>query len=59
LPEEPKTISFQLPEGKSVEVYLVRLPDGRIVSRTAEELVELPPDVRKLAQPLTSGPSRG
>jgi len=34
------TISLRLPEGKSVDVYLVRLVDGRIVSRTREELEE-------------------
>jgi len=36
------TISFQLPHGEAVDVYMVRLPDGRIVARTREELEELP-----------------
>ncbi len=30
--------SFQLPHPKEVEVVLIRLPDGRIVARTAEEV---------------------
>jgi hypothetical protein len=32
---------FTVPETKDVEVYMVRLPDGRIVARTAEELREV------------------
>jgi len=36
------TISFQLPHGEAVEVYMVKLPDGRVVARTREELEELP-----------------
>jgi len=32
------TSSFRLPEGREVEVALVRLEDGRIVARTREEL---------------------
>ena len=39
-------MSFQLPEGKSVEVVMVRLADGRIVARTREELEELPAEER-------------
>jgi len=39
-------MSFQLPEGKSVEVLMVRLPDGRVVARTREELEELPAEER-------------
>jgi hypothetical protein len=31
-------LSFRIPERKDVEVYLVELPDGRIVARTKEEL---------------------
>jgi len=31
-------LHFRVPEVQEVEVYLVRLPDGRIVARTAEEL---------------------
>lgn len=31
-------LKFKLPEVSDVEVYLVRLDDGRIVARTAEEL---------------------
>jgi len=31
-------LKFQLPDVSDVEVYLVRLADGRIVARTAEEL---------------------
>jgi hypothetical protein len=39
-------MSFQLPEGKSLEVVMVRLPDGRVVARTKEELEELPAEER-------------
>lgn len=42
MPEVVKQSSFQLPEGRTVEVYLVRLADGRLVSRTREELEALP-----------------
>jgi len=47
------TISFQLPHGEAVEVYMVKLPDGRVVARTREELEELPPEIRATARPLT------
>ena len=40
------TMSFQLPEGKSLEVVMVRLSDGRVVARTREELEELPAEQR-------------
>ena len=33
-----KSLRFRVPETQEVEVYLVRLPDGRIVARTKEEL---------------------
>jgi len=39
-------MSFQLPEGKSVEVVMVRLKNGRMVARTREELEELPAEER-------------
>jgi len=39
-------MSFQLPEGKSVEVVMVRLKDGRVVARTREELEALPAEQR-------------
>jgi len=32
------TSLFRLPDGKEVEVALVRLEDGRIVARTKDEL---------------------
>jgi hypothetical protein len=31
-------LSFKLPEKRDVEIYLIELPDGRIVARTKEEL---------------------
>lgn len=47
--------SFQLPEGRDVEVVILRLDDGRIVARTKEELELLerpePPE-----PPATEGP---
>lgn len=36
------TFSFNLPEVASTEVFLVRLPDGRVVARTKEELEAMP-----------------
>jgi len=39
MPQE-KLLEFKVPEVKDVEVYIVRLADGRIVARTAEELEE-------------------
>jgi len=56
LPDQPPTVSFQLPEGRSVDVFLVRLPDGRIVARTREELAELPAALRERIQPVTAPP---
>jgi len=35
-----RLLKFKVPEVKDVEVYIVRLADGRIVARTAEELEE-------------------
>jgi len=40
-------MSFQLPEGKTLEVVMVRLTDGRMVARTKEELEELPAEERR------------
>lgn len=31
-------LKFNLPDVSDVEIYLVRLDDGRVVARTAEEL---------------------
>lgn len=33
-----KLLKFRVPEVRDVEVYLVRLPDGTIIARTADEL---------------------
>jgi hypothetical protein len=41
---EPTT-KLRLPEGKTLDVYLVQLADGRTVSRTREELEESPPGI--------------
>lgn len=38
-------IKFQLPQSETAEVYLVKLADGRVVARTRDELVNLPPGV--------------
>jgi len=46
-------MSFQLPDGKSLEVLWVRLKDGRIVARTKEELEELPAEERRTPLPVT------
>lgn len=39
--EPLKPLKFKIPEVKEVEVYLVKLPDGRIVARTKEELEKM------------------
>jgi hypothetical protein len=33
-------LRFKVPEIEDVEVYLIRLEDGTVVARTAEELVK-------------------
>ncbi len=40
-------MSFQLPDGKTAEVVMVRLADGRIVARTREELERLEGQARE------------
>lgn len=47
------TFKFRLPEGKDLEVVLVRLADGRLVARTADEL----PAPERTETPATSPPS--
>jgi hypothetical protein len=38
LEERERLLRFRFPEVREVEVFLVRLEDGRIVARTKEEL---------------------
>jgi hypothetical protein len=40
--ESVKTSSFQLPDGAVIETVYVRLPNGRIVPRRADELIARP-----------------
>lgn len=42
MPEAPRTLSFRLPTGKTIESYLVQLADGTWVVRTAAELRPVP-----------------
>lgn len=42
MPEPAPPISFKLPNAKTVEAFLVELPDGRQVARTREELTRDP-----------------
>lgn len=37
---------FRIPEQTQVEIYLVKLPNGDVVTRTAAELAALPPELR-------------
>lgn len=37
-----KTSSVQLPSGETVDVVMVRMPNGRLVPRRADELVKRP-----------------
>lgn len=43
MPPDP-TISLNLPQGRTVDVFIVRLADGREVARTRDELEQLPPE---------------
>ena len=43
---QPNTSSPALPASERVEVFYVRLANGKIVARTAEELAELPPELK-------------
>lgn len=43
---EENRLSFNLPDGEASTVYLVRLPGGRIVARTGEELAKIPKALR-------------
>lgn len=53
MPEARKpTLSLGLPDGEDVEIYLVRLSDGRIVARCRDELDALGEPV---AEPETVG----
>lgn len=49
-----KQSPFLLPDQTQVEIYLVKLPNGEVVTRTAAELAALPPDLR--AQLVTLAP---
>ena len=50
MPEKPEAFSFNLPNGEQLDVYVVLLPDGTRVVRTAAELVKLPDSLKtKLA----------
>jgi len=42
LAREGRLVKLEVPELEEVEVYLIRLPDGKVVARTAEELSEQP-----------------
>lgn len=42
-PSRIGTSLLPLPSGQEVEVVIVRLPDGRLVGRTREELEAAPP----------------
>ena len=41
VPEQP-LLKVKLPEMEEIEVYLVKLKDGRIVARTKEEIEKAP-----------------
>jgi hypothetical protein len=56
--ETPIT-SFQLPEGKTINVKLVKLADGRIVARTVDELAAAPPPVNSVSAATLPGDGEG
>lgn len=43
MPEEKKTLSFPLPDGGTVNAYVVRLDNGKTVVRSEEELLDATP----------------
>ncbi len=43
---QSSTSLSQLPASERVETYYVRLPNGKVVTRTADELAELPEELR-------------
>ena len=45
MPQQP--LSFKIPNGKTEEVILVQLADGRVIARTRSELAELPAELRE------------
>ena len=40
---ERPLLKVKLPEMEDVEVYLIRLKDGRVVARTRDEIEKAPP----------------
>ncbi len=50
--------NVQLPTRTRVDVYLIQLPDGRVVSRTAAEL-ETAPEEERLAAGLPPASASG
>lgn len=42
MPDTKSPISFSLPARQSIEAYVVRLPNGQLVLRTAAELAPAP-----------------
>lgn len=57
MPDLEPTISFRLPSGKTADVFVVKLADGRIVARTPDELAEMPASAAPAApQPATPRP---
>jgi len=47
---QEKLLKFKVPEVGDVDVYLVRLPDGRVVARTREELEEVKEKPREASE---------
>ncbi len=43
---QPSTSSSALPATAHIETFYVKLPNGKIVTRTADELAELPDELR-------------
>lgn len=41
MPDEKQTLSFHLPDGETVEAYVVLLDNGKTVVRSKDELIEI------------------
>jgi hypothetical protein len=56
--DKPAT-SFQLPEGKTIDVYLVKLANGKMVPRSRDELAIAPPPANDATAATINGDGQG
>ena len=49
-------LSFKIPQGRTEEVVLIQLADGRVIARTRAELAVLPDELRDEVRPAGEPP---